>query len=668
MKNKNAIGISINGNNVKAAFLSLIKGKVYILGLQSTTLAAPLENLIEEEDAQISENIEKDLEKAFDIQQPETGSDEAGELPSRLKKETNVSLIFSLIDKFRDVNSMVGINAPVLTVKYDMVDTDAVPKQSKRFREKIGFGESANGLHRSKYFRINAERTLRIEYEHHPPVLDLIDEVNQFRRGNLRLELMDTNELALAFLVVKCYKLSTDYTTAIIYVEPDFSRVIFLSGKKINHITPIIHKGSMAKDVLHAVYSKIIFAQDHHLVPELDKIVMASRSAKLKAKTFFKQKFPSAKISYLNSKLIDSEYSFDNKGRLFSQYAIPIAFAWKLLQKKSTLSKLPNLLPDYILERRKMPKLAFHGYILLFLLAITAFAFTYLVVTKNVQIAKISKRNRIIELQIENNRPLADKVKFYDDQIFKLEQNTALVDSFSKNYEETYNFLLTLNDGLKKASGIWIDDLRIAGKKVKIKGVAKRRDIIPVFSESLGGASLKKVTRGTLYGQRVFNFELDKKIGTDFDTQNLELLTSLTQGMKMRPKAGNGAHGTNGHSKPREQQKQTGRKTSTSAPFDFYRDVVEASTGKPIVVDFWAEWCRPCKVLGPILEKLAGEANGGWRLVKVNTDQNPQLSRQYGISSIPAVKMFYNGQVIAEFVGAWPEGRVKRWLAENIQN
>ncbi len=99
---------------------------------------------------------------------------------------------------------------------------------------------------------------------------------------------------------------------------------------------------------------------------------------------------------------------------------------------------------------------------------------------------------------------------------------------------------------------------------------------------------------------------------------------------------------------------------------DFQKDVIEASKTTPIVVDFWAEWCGPCKMLTPVLEKLAGEPNGTWKLVKVNTDEHQQLSVEYGISGIPAVKMFSDGQVIADFVGALPEAQVRSWLDENI--
>ncbi len=99
---------------------------------------------------------------------------------------------------------------------------------------------------------------------------------------------------------------------------------------------------------------------------------------------------------------------------------------------------------------------------------------------------------------------------------------------------------------------------------------------------------------------------------------------------------------------------------------DFQKDVLDASETMPVVVDFWASWCAPCRILGPVLEKLAGEANGAWKLAKISTEEHPELAAQYGIRSIPAVKMFSRGEVTAEFVGALPEGQIRRWLEEHI--
>lgn len=99
---------------------------------------------------------------------------------------------------------------------------------------------------------------------------------------------------------------------------------------------------------------------------------------------------------------------------------------------------------------------------------------------------------------------------------------------------------------------------------------------------------------------------------------------------------------------------------------DFQREVIEASHQTPIVVDFWADWCGPCRILGPTLEKLAGEARGTWRLVKVDTERYPEIAARYGIRGIPAVKLIVDGEVAGEFVGALPETAVRGWLDENL--
>ncbi len=99
---------------------------------------------------------------------------------------------------------------------------------------------------------------------------------------------------------------------------------------------------------------------------------------------------------------------------------------------------------------------------------------------------------------------------------------------------------------------------------------------------------------------------------------------------------------------------------------DFRKDIVEASKTTPVVVDFWAEWCGPCKTLGPVLEKLAGQARGKWKLVKIDVDKHQQIAAQFQIRSIPSVKMVYQGALVAEFNGALPEAQIKEWLKENL--
>ena len=95
---------------------------------------------------------------------------------------------------------------------------------------------------------------------------------------------------------------------------------------------------------------------------------------------------------------------------------------------------------------------------------------------------------------------------------------------------------------------------------------------------------------------------------------------------------------------------------------NFQEDVIDRSNSVPVVIDFWAAWCGPCRMLGPVLEKLAHEYNGKFILAKIDTDSDSELALQFGVRSIPAVFAVRGGQAVDGFVGVQPEAVIRTWI------
>ncbi len=97
---------------------------------------------------------------------------------------------------------------------------------------------------------------------------------------------------------------------------------------------------------------------------------------------------------------------------------------------------------------------------------------------------------------------------------------------------------------------------------------------------------------------------------------------------------------------------------------DFEAEVLQSS--QPVVVDFWAEWCGPCRMIGPALEEISGALDGKVKIVKLNVDENPATASKYGIMSIPTLMLFKNGELASRQVGAAPKQKLQQWISAAV--
>lgn len=97
---------------------------------------------------------------------------------------------------------------------------------------------------------------------------------------------------------------------------------------------------------------------------------------------------------------------------------------------------------------------------------------------------------------------------------------------------------------------------------------------------------------------------------------------------------------------------------------NFQSDVLQAS--EPVVIDFWAEWCGPCKMIAPALEEISSEMGDKVKIAKVNIDENPELATQYGVRSIPTLLIFKDGEIVANKIGAAPKSQLSDWISGAI--
>ena len=504
---KQALGLAVSGTEVRLALLSSQNGKIHIEGLERARLRTTLESRPASADENKSDEAENNDAFGLKTAVPEKDNTAAAEpAPS---DNGNLEILYRLLEKYTKHKTKIAFNVPLSMVRYQR------PEQAE---------DTAKGTDSSyAEHMIAAEDGSRLlmSYEKQPPTMLLMREVNEFLRGNLFLALMDSTEVALANLARREDDAAAGKISAIVYIESDFTRLLFMRGKDLLHVSSIIHESTASPDILEVIYRKLIYEQDEAQIPELAAILLAGKSNRIKAKEFFAEYFPAARVDYLASPLVTGLSANDTQRGVFAEFAVPIALAWKTLEPKNPVFIPTNLLPQDLLDQQQILKLNYHGYILLALTGLVAFLMTWQIGQLNNSIRDLRKKNSQLEMQIANNQETVDRVLVLDNQCQRLKKNLAIADSLALGHDEFLMFLKKLNGSVGRVGNIGIDEIVTSNKGFSVRGTSLSREAIPLLAERLERASLSQVTRIESEKRKYFGFSLERQSEPDTTRQGL---------------------------------------------------------------------------------------------------------------------------------------------------
>jgi len=341
-----------------------------------------------------------------------------------------------------------------------------------------------------------------------PPILDILEQLNTFFKGNLVLSLMDPNEVSLVNLAGNSYDFRDgSQLTVIIEIETEFSRIIFMKGDDLLAVSPIIPE-SYNPDIFGIIYSKIIYELDNSNLPEVNNVLLAGKASTNTAKAFFEKKFPDSKVGFIISQPLAENFSTQFSREDLSDYAIPISLAWKVLQKQAENFIPTNLLPSQVIERQKVLSLTMIGYLILVLLGISAFMLTWKITAKKLEVSALKTSNKTLVERINNSEETVKKVRDFEDQIGKISKRLVLSDSLSFGSDRLLSFLEKLNSSVSYIKTAWIEQIQSTKDGVVIRGLSLKREDIPKLSDDLGRARINKLRRSDEGNQRLFSFEM----------------------------------------------------------------------------------------------------------------------------------------------------------------
>lgn len=342
-------------------------------------------------------------------------------------------------------------------------------------------------------------------------LVDLLNEIKPFTKGRVpNLGVIDSLDFALMSMIRVSYEIQEEEITVIVYVGSEFSRLIFMQGKEYLHFAPVISEGYQSPNLENTIYSRILLEQDNIALTRIDRIILTGECHKLTLRESLAPQFSSALVDYLQTPALDLSLYEGSVGEAISEYAVPIATAWKELNPKQKGLYDVNLLPVTIVEGQKAFKLAWHGWLFAVLVIASIIFFYTSIISRNAEIRRSRELLARKQTEMQDFRMMQDRKTQLENDIQRFSKAQALYDEIVPGADRWSRILHYLGNSIDDLNSLWIYRISRGPQagSLLLSGRAVYRTRIPRLASIFEKATLRSVKTATIRDKIVYEFEM----------------------------------------------------------------------------------------------------------------------------------------------------------------
>lgn len=503
LKGKVAFGIFVDGLELKFAHLSLKGKRIFIRELKTLKLHKKLD----EQEKRIAGFEES--QKLF----TEASATGGSLLLQQDRLDTNSAVLLNLLSQYPPKKYMLTYSIAEPSLYYQVLEGNFGTKDGAVKKKKV--------LEELRTIRTEMPDAVAVIPSSEKGVLcmvredglnliDLLEDIKPFLGKRLpRIPFIDGADVGLMNLVrLECNPQEEEITT-IVYVGVEFSRIIFMKGEKHLHFAPLITEGVDSTNLDNRIFSRILLEQDNLAIPRVHRIVLTGYAHKIRLREFLSACFPSVEVDYLKFGALEKADAERQSLEACSEYAIPIATAWRALQPKNKSFSPTNLLPASMIERQKFFKLSWHGHLIMLLLFLSTFYFTWQSLRLGLEVrektAVLSEKQHQLAENLNTKAAIEELMK----KIELRKGAIAVYDSLVPGSDQWTNLLTRTTNKVRELGSMWITSISSTAEGgMVMSGYALYRNRIPRLAAFYERATLRHIAEKLIRDRRVYEFEI----------------------------------------------------------------------------------------------------------------------------------------------------------------